>query len=629
MKSILKDASLGGFLAAKVEMEQKISRKTIIVLLFCTSFCWTHTAQAGFIKRWFFSDVKEEPSHASAPLQRSSKIRSSQTTNSNSKKASSSSGGGSSSGSSSGGGGSSSGGSSSGGGGSSTGGNPVSPRPRSSSSERILISTDTHQQCKGTTLPSFINNSVSWANCSNSNGFQAIYDGFKALSPPSIIVTSAGNHGGLGVKCHRHNNTCSQPSCPSNQSFQVNCGTGQVRCSNGRASCSNGQTLRLRCSGGGSITCSNGGTASIRCPQPVVPMKAKASRDYNAIIVGNLGTNGQRHHSSQQGPEVFIMAPSGSHLTTVGRNGHYSRFSGTSGAAPLVTGSLAGFEWLSNYHPTPAEAKKLLEKTAIPTLHSNENPRKNGVGMVNAYKLARVGKRLKEQCGQDIACFKRAINNSATYSWPADTGLLSAVDQAFPECSQSACASLVSQPAVCQNKAQVFKRLRKQALLNPSNKDLWKKIGCIYTNSGFWENGKSAFSIYRGLAGQYGQISQPKYCQRDSDCVLVPAYTSSTCGSSTGALKPMNKIMAEYLYAQCKGVTNQAQACNGKCRCGRNETVRGTGGRGTRYQVRCTNNLCRMSTSSVQIQGASLPILDGNALPTHNTEPSTASGSIQ
>ena len=124
-----------------------------------------------------------------------------------------------------------------------------------------------------------------------------------------------------------------------------------------------------------------------------------------------------------------------------------------------MTGSLAGFEWLAGYHPTAEEAKILLEQTAILTPHSNENPRMNGVGMVNAYKLGMVGEEFKRLCGTDISCFKKMIRSPAAYKFPEDLGLEEAVEQAFPECSQT-CGKNVT---TCADKGVVFKRLRKAA----------------------------------------------------------------------------------------------------------------------------------------------------------------------
>ena len=83
-----------------------------------------------------------------------------------------------------------------------------------------------------------------------------------------------------------------------------------------------------------------------------------------------------------------------------------------------MTGSLAGFEWLSGYHPTAEESKLLLEKTAIRNQHSHDSPGKNGVGIVNAYKLGMVGKKLKEMCGADIYCIRNRMHEDSTYDFP-------------------------------------------------------------------------------------------------------------------------------------------------------------------------------------------------------------------
>ena len=136
-------------------------------------------------------------------------------------------------------------------------------------------------------------------------------------------------------------------------------------------------------------------------------MQSRASRDFDAILVGSFSPKGFVSDFSNSGEEVHVMAPSDLWISSSGKTEEYSMFGGTSGAAPLVTGSLAGFEWLSDYHPTAEEAKILLEKTSIPTLHSHEKPQINGAGLVNAYKLGEVGKRLKKKCrNKSLFCFK-------------------------------------------------------------------------------------------------------------------------------------------------------------------------------------------------------------------------------
>ena len=100
-------------------------------------------------------------------------------------------------------------------------------------------------------------------------------------------------------------------------------------------------------------------------PKRLDNMENKASKNFDAILVGSFSPRGFVSDFSQSGREVAILAPSDDWITSARKEGKYYRFGGTSGAAPLVTGSLAAFEWLSGYHPTAAEAKILLERTAL------------------------------------------------------------------------------------------------------------------------------------------------------------------------------------------------------------------------------------------------------------------------
>ena len=221
-------------------------------------------------------------------------------------------------------------------------------------------------------------------------------------------------------------------------------------------------------------------------PDSLDSVKSQFSKDFDSILVGSLSPNGVVSDFSQEGEEVHILAPSDDWLTSVGREGKYEKFGGTSGAAPLVTGSLAGFEWLSGYHPTAKEAKFLLEQTAIPTIDSEfEDPQRNGVGMLNAYKLGMTAKRLKEKCHTDPDCFQREIRNKANYEFSIDEeGILEQTNKAFPECSDQKEVQAIS----CEDKKTAFKKLRQAVLLDIENVSLLKKLQCIYTQEGFSEN---------------------------------------------------------------------------------------------------------------------------------------------
>ena len=222
-------------------------------------------------------------------------------------------------------------------------------------------------------------------------------------------------------------------------------------------------------------------------------VQSKASKKFDAILVGSFSPEGFASDSSSSGGEVHIMAPSDDWLSSAGNNGEYEQFGGTSGAAPLVTGSLAGFEWLSGYHPTSKEAKVLLEKTAFPTLHSHEKPKLNGVGLLNAYKLGEVGKRLKKKCKNRKSCFKKEILNEENYRFDLDKSLEKDLSEVFPSCSVEKEPTAVSlEVSECQAKRKVFKRLRKTILLNPKDsKEFLKTLSCIYKEEKFSQNGEA------------------------------------------------------------------------------------------------------------------------------------------
>ena len=257
-------------------------------------------------------------------------------------------------------------------------------------------------------------------------------------------------------------------------------------------------------------------------PKPLDSMASKFSENFDSIIVGSLSPSGVVSEFSQVGEEVHILAPSDNYIASADADGNYKVFTGTSGAAPLVTGALAGFEWLSGYHPTAKEAKLLLEKTALPTIHSEfEEPQKHGVGMLNAYKLGKVAQRLKNKCGNNHECFKNEINNPKNYEFSTDQNLSQQLQSAFPDCFDPVQSY---KPVSCTDKKSTLKKLRQAVLLDTNNAALWKNLHCVYKQEGFLESAfatrQTAFAITknvdflndhdeRRIAGELGvQISQ-------------------------------------------------------------------------------------------------------------------------
>lgn len=115
-----------------------------------------------------------------------------------------------------------------------------------------------------------------------------------------------------------------------------------------------------------------------------------------AILVGSLSPTGLPSFFSNEAEELTILAPSDTHLLSKDEYSNEALFGGTSGAASLVTGALAN---TASIIPslTLEQARILLKKTAIFNISSFENPQRNGAGILNAYKLVEVAKRLKEK----------------------------------------------------------------------------------------------------------------------------------------------------------------------------------------------------------------------------------------
>lgn len=232
--------------------------------------------------------------------------------------------------------------------------------------------------------------------------------------------------------------------------------------------------------------------------------KVNASTTFNAILTGSLSPNGQPSDFSKKSSEVSILAPSDNYLTSADKDGNYFNFGGTSGAAPLVTGSLAAFEWLSGYHPTGEEAKILLEKTAIPTQSSKCNG-KHGKGILNTYRLGLTALNLKEKCDKckeqcndnqyphicqsnkcnQQKCFKDKIQLPNTYQFSFDSQEYEKIKTKFPECDKNSSSNKI---IPCDEKRTAFKELRKAVLLHPQKAYLWDTLSCVYEKNGFTQN---------------------------------------------------------------------------------------------------------------------------------------------
>ena len=237
-----------------------------------------------------------------------------------------------------------------------------------------------------------------------------------------------------------------------------------------------------------SIMSSRGATVIVSAGNNAQPIEEfvmkKASESNRAIIVSSLDPDGFPSNFTNYGDYVTISTGSGTNITSYDFDGNKKDFGGTSGAAPVITGTLGGFTSLSNYPLATHEITHLLTKTAIPMTMLPDGHHL-GAGMLNAYKIGRVGQRIKEQCdhhpsnGGQYECMSDALRVESTYRFQEESGrLFDNAKKSFPECLTESDADHSLNIDSCK-KVEDFNNLRRAALLNPENTMIWKVLTCI------------------------------------------------------------------------------------------------------------------------------------------------------
>ena len=273
-----------------------------------------------------------------------------------------------------------------------------------------------------------------------------------------------------------------------------------------------------------------------------------AAKHLGAILVGSLSPMGLVSDFSTEGEAVFILAPADEYLSSADNKGELVTFGKTSGAAPLTTGSLGAFEILSGYHPTSNEAKLLLEKTALPTLSSQyQKPRQNGVGFLNTYKLGQIGKRLKIKCSEDANCsIDEEIGKNDIYQFSVDSvSVLKQAHQSFPECAVNTAIPAHQITSDCGTKKTAFNNLRKAALLEVSNRELWQTLSCIYKTSGFTKNSEALDMLVAVLSGREEVFQTLSRFAKKTDWELEFASVKEYQISQLGVIRAAGQLGGE------------------------------------------------------------------------------------
>lgn len=201
-----------------------------------------------------------------------------------------------------------------------------------------------------------------------------------------------------------------------------------------------------------------------------------------ALLVGSLDPLGNLSDFSDYSTDMTISVPSDYVQRSYDFQNKPVNLGATSGAQPLVTGSLAAFTKITGHSLNQEQATKLLQKTAVdfPRL-----PPFNiiGTAMLNAYKIGRVAFKLKEACQNSTEsheCISSRLSLDETYDFDLTDRRANAMadaQKAFPSCFLSENSP---QDITCEAQRDSLKELRRIAFLNPSDSEVWQVISCIH-----------------------------------------------------------------------------------------------------------------------------------------------------
>ncbi len=157
-------------------------------------------------------------------------------------------------------------------------------------------------------------------------------------------------------------------------------------------------------------------------PEPV----RKHEIESKALLVGSYAPSGLTSFESQNHRDMLVLAPANEELLTIDGYGKRHNFGATSGATPIVAGTVINL--LSVLPILDKESVvKIIKKTAFKSVE-NKLGFKEMPGLLNGYLAYRVVKRLRDNCGQSLPCVKKEIQNSQTFSFSVTQELESTVN---------------------------------------------------------------------------------------------------------------------------------------------------------------------------------------------------------
>ncbi|WP_413557352.1 S8/S53 family peptidase [Bdellovibrio sp. HCB209] len=222
----------------------------------------------------------------------------------------------------------------------------------------------------------------------------------------------------------------------------------------------------------------------------------------HVISVGSYSPRGLQTIYSQESKELDILAPADGYQASINGSGEADTFGATSGATPMVSGTIANMKALLP-SLNRAEAETILKRTAIRSFNSLYS-KVNHAKLLNSYKAVRVAMNLRAVCGQNVTCLSKEINNPKNYQFSA-----------LPLSSEA--------ENICTNSKSVLNKedmvaLRKNALLNPAHVKFNQLLSCAHRNEGYSINAdyfENLVLIYKAP-----RVLQNKIRQQAAEAVL-------------------------------------------------------------------------------------------------------------
>ncbi|WP_413574768.1 S8 family peptidase [Bdellovibrio sp. HCB290] len=200
-------------------------------------------------------------------------------------------------------------------------------------------------------------------------------------------------------------------------------------------------------------------------PEPVDDFERTSA----VISVGSYSPRGLQTVYSQESSELDILAPADDYQASINGRGEQGLFGATSGATPMVSGTVANLKALL---PTlnRRDAELILKRTALRSFHQLYS-KTNKAGLLNSYKAVQVAIRIRQACASDAACVRKEIDNKTNYK--------------FSVVAMSPNTLQVCADRSIQLQQQDMQILRKNFFLSSRDSRFAELLSCAYRNEGY------------------------------------------------------------------------------------------------------------------------------------------------